>query len=134
MADFVPPSPDRYLQPSQPHRSGSMPTLLSVLVVLAIVWLLPRFVENLQFASTRGRQRAEVEVAREQLAKNGAEPFVQVFEAVAKSIGPSVVHINTIKTLDNGQDEWSSFYFGRQQLEEQGSGVIIDLRWAHHHQ
>ncbi len=111
---------------SEPPRPSSLPTLFAVLVVLAIVWLLPGFVEKIQFALTRGRERAQVEVARDQLAKNGAEPFVQVFEAVAKSIGPSVVHIDTIKDVDDGQDEWSPFSGGRQQLAEQGSGVIVD--------
>ena len=68
MSDYVPQQPGPYLQPGGGQRHSSLPTLLSVLVILAIVWLLPRFVENLQYANTRGRERAEVEIAREQLA------------------------------------------------------------------
>src|SRR5580698_11139989 len=125
MTEYTP--HDRVMPPAriESSRPSSLPTLMAVLVVLATVWLVPRFVENIQFASTRGRERAQVEVARDQLAKNGAEPFVQVFEAVAKSIGPSVVHIDTIKDVDSRQDEWNPFSGGRQQLAEQGSGVIV---------
>ncbi len=131
MPEFMPHDPALYpprVEPPRPEPAwpSSLPTLFAVLVVLAIVWMLPRFVENIQFAITRGRERAEVEVAREELARNGAEPFVQAFEAVAKSIGPSVVHIDTIKNVDSRQDELSSFFGGPQQLAEQGSGVIVD--------
>ena len=112
MPDYSPHDSAMYPPRAQPPRPSSLPTLLAVAIVLAIVWLLPRFVENIQFALTRGRERAEVEVAREELGKGDAEPFVHAFEAVAKSIGPSVVHIDTIKTVGGRQDEWSPVFGG----------------------
>ena len=119
------------LAPPRPAqtRSPQLPTLLVLLVLVASVWLGPRLAENLQYSLTRGRERAEVEIAREEL-KNGQLPeFVHAFEEVAKSIGPSVVHIDTIKAIQPRRDQMS-YMFGRngQQgyAEEQGSGVIVD--------
>jgi serine protease Do len=128
MEDFTP-QPGPYQPRREPARSTNLSALVVVLIALGAVWLLPRFVESIQFAAVRGRERAEVEVAREQLAHYGVQPFVQIFEQVAKSIGPSVVHIDTIKAVGNRQDEWSYFFghHGQQGFsEEQGSGVIID--------
>ncbi len=97
--------------------------------MLLVIWFVPRFAENIEYSLTRGRERAEVEIAREQLAGHQAEPFVQAFGQVAKSIGPSVVHIDTIKSV-TGHNDGLDIVFGGRGLQEfsqeQGSGVVVD--------
>ena len=107
-----------------------MPTLVGLLIVLLTVWLLPPLVENVQFALVRGRERALVEIARQQLAGHEPQSFTQVSEQVAKSIGPSVVHIDTVEKIDFPRDDFASQFFRlpprRGIAQGQGSGVIID--------
>src|SRR5215213_9338859 len=71
--------------------------LIWVLLLLLIMWLLPNFVERMKYASTRGRERAEVESARQEISNLKLDDFGHVFGLVAKSAGPSVVHINTVR-------------------------------------
>jgi serine protease Do len=103
--------------------------LVGLLILLLAVWLLPPLVENVEFAFVRGRERAQVEVARAQLADHETMPFVQVSEQVAKSIGPSVVHIDTVQNFSMPQDDIAALFWGQPQhhvAQGQGSGVIID--------
>lgn len=96
--------------------------LLAVVLVLG----LPLFVEQVQYAVTRGRERAKAEVARVQLASLDSPS--DAFRLVAQSVGPSVVYINAIEeSVDDGgiDDEWSSF-LRRRERTGQGSGVIVD--------
>ncbi|MGE0610010.1 MAG: S1C family serine protease [Pirellulales bacterium] len=72
-------------------------------VMLTLVLLLPFYVERfsgaiekLQYANTRGRQRAMSEDARTQLAS--LEQTSDAFRLVARSVEPSVVHIDTVRT------------------------------------
>ena len=115
-------SPARETRPATPPPAG-VPTLVGLLVVLLAVWLLPPLVENIQFALVAGGERAQVEVAREQLANHPPLAFTQVSEDVAKSVGPSVVHIDAIQNF---------VVFGLGFVQQhgyakgQGSGVIID--------
>jgi serine protease Do len=95
-----------------------MTWLLAFLVLLLI---LPPVVERMQFAITRGRQRAKAEVARVVL-KDMPESTGR-FAWVVKSIEPSVVGIETSRLVAMGTtDEWSYLY---PQAGE-GSGVIVD--------
>ncbi len=117
------------MRPTAPPPAG-VPTLVGLLIVLLVIWLLPPLVENIEFALVRGRERAQVEIAREQLAGHEPLSFAQVSEQVAKSIGPSVVHIDTVQTIDLPRDDFASQFFHvppRHGIAEgQGSGVIID--------
>src|SRR5580704_8650352 len=90
---FPPPPAFRETRPPAAPPQG-LRTLASLLVLLLAVWVLPRVVENVEYAYVRGRERAEVEVAREALDGQAPESFAQISEQVAKSIGPSVVHID----------------------------------------
>jgi len=120
----APPRPGRTAPPP-----AGVPTLVGLLILLLVIWLLPPLVENVEFAFVRGRERAQVEVARERLAGKEQMSFAQVSEEVAKSIGPSVVHIDTVQSFETPQDEMALLFFGRPQhhiAEGQGSGVIID--------
>lgn len=117
------------LRPNPPARPGgprALPVLFLVFALLAAVLVLPYLAETIQFAITRGRERAQAEVAREQLAAMpaGTSPFA----IVAKAIEPSVVGIVTTQGRRRG-DEWSHL-LGQQgrelRTEALGSGVIVD--------
>jgi len=98
--------------------------LTVILVVLLGLLILPYVAERLQYALTRGEQRAKAEVARAELA-GMAEPANR-FRLVAQAVEPSVVGIDTIRVANPSavRDEW----FGGPlfQAEGQASGVIID--------
>jgi len=106
--------------------------LIWVLLLLLIMWLLPNFVERMKYASTRGRERAEVEGAREEISNLKLDNLGHVFGLVAKSVGPSVVHINTVRRLNgrrSNDDELDALFGGFGGTREamgQGSGVIVD--------
>jgi serine protease Do len=93
---------------------------------LILLLLLPSLAEQMQYAITRGRERAQAEVAREELAN--LPEGVSRLTLAAKAIAPSVVGVNTSRLLRRRQrgDEWS--FFGRPfgVMEGQGSGVIVD--------
>ncbi len=97
--------------------------LLAGLVGLVI---LPYVVEQVQFAATRGRQRAAAEVAREQL---GPRPEIaDTYRLVVKAMEPSVVGVKTTRIIAGRGDEFS-FLLGQSpalQARGQGSGVIVD--------
>lgn len=103
-----------------------LPGLLLLLGALILLLLLPSLAEQMQYAITRGRERAQAEVAREELAN--LPEGVSRLTLAAKAIAPSVVGVNTSRLLRRRQrgDEWS--FFGRPfgVMEGQGSGVIVD--------
>jgi serine protease Do len=114
--------------PNLPPRSAGpsvLPVLLLVFGLLVAVLVLPYLAETLQFAITRGRERAAAEVAKEQLASMpaGTSPFA----VVAKAIEPSVVGIVTTQGRRR-DDEWSHLFGdgADRQAEALGSGVIVD--------
>jgi serine protease Do len=124
-----PPIPARQVRPPAPPSNG-FPALVVLLLLTLLVWQLPRLVENVEYAYVRGRERAEVEGARGQLAGDATLSFTRVSEQVAKSIGPSVVHVDVeiVQNTNSSQDELTQLWFGGRQRHEiaQGSGVIMD--------
>ncbi len=107
-----------------PRRMSGMFWLLLVLLGLLV---LPYLAEQVQFAITRGRQRAGAEVARERLDQ--LPDGVGVYRLVAKSIAPCVVGVETENLLGGGRqrDEYSHLF--RQphiRARGEGSGVIVD--------
>jgi serine protease Do len=115
------PLPPQY----SPRPRNQLSKLVWVLLVAVVILALPYLVEQIEFAITRGRERAEAEVARTQLAK--LTDTSEAFRLVAKSVGPAVVHIDTRGAVAPDGDE-RFFFFGqpRQILQGQGSGVIVD--------
>ncbi len=103
--------------------------LCGLLILLALRYMVPYYIEEMNYAAARGKQRAEVEVAVDGLAELGLDSLSTAYQLVSKRVGPSVVYIDTIKTSNSGlpRDEFG-FLFGpggyRQQ--NQGSGVIMD--------
>jgi serine protease Do len=96
-------------------------------MVLVAILITPYLAEQIQYAITRGRQRAEAEVARGQLA---ALPEINsVFSVVAKAVEPSVVGVVTTRDVRLRRfDEWSQLLGKGPQFRSEGlgSGVIVD--------
>ncbi len=109
-----------------PPYSGRSSRLLVVLVALVFALILPFLVERVQYAVTRGQQRAKSDVARVSLAK--LTETAEAFRLVSRSIGPSVVHIDTVKMINGGRGFFGdeSTYLLPQPAQGQGSGVIVD--------
>ncbi len=113
-------------RPNPPRRT-QLVLLLALLAALFCLLILPYTAEELVYSITRGRERAEAEVARAELA--ALPDAVNRFRLAAKAVEPSVVGIEAIR-MAGGQsvdDEWSSFFFrGPRMGMGQGSGVIVD--------
>ena len=119
--------------PRRPPPSPRFPLLMVLLVVLLAFWLLPPFVtswvEQWEYAAERGRQRAEVESARSELSAHRLDDISRAFADIAKAIGPSVVHIDTVQKVSGPSDDLSAMFFGPEreyEAQAQGSGVIVD--------
>ncbi|MDZ7620032.1 MAG: trypsin-like peptidase domain-containing protein [Patescibacteria group bacterium] len=126
--DPVPPSQPPLHRAEIPPSSGRLPWLVVLLILAITVLVLPYVAEQVQFALTRGRARAEAEVAREQLAE--FPEHVSRYRIVAKAIEPSVVGIETSRSVTPAREDELSTLFGdrfpRYRAEGKGSGVIVD--------
>lgn len=93
-----------------------------LLVFLVSLLILPYVAERVQYAVTRGQQRAKAEVAK--VALEGMPNSSSRFAWVAKRIEPSVVGIETTRLVRGGlpNDEWSQLF----AQSGEGSGVIVD--------
>jgi serine protease Do len=124
MPDYPPANSEPYVAPAK------LPRLIGVLLVLLIALLLPSFIERVEYARVHGRMRAEVDVAREALDAGKITDLSKISGLVAKSVGPSVVHIDTVRVVNGfGRNEEMAQFFGSPQQfqsEGQGSGVIVD--------
>ncbi|MDP6556658.1 MAG: trypsin-like peptidase domain-containing protein [Pirellulaceae bacterium] len=101
---------------------------IALACLLLMRFFVPYFVERIQYAVTRGRQRAEVEVAEKALEKLPLEGLSQAYQLVSKRVGPSVVHINVRAVTEVMPNDEFAWLFGpsRRESQGQGSGVIID--------
>jgi len=102
------------------------------LFVLLLLLIAPYFVEQIQYAITRGRERAETEINR-QLLDEGRGATIGQYRTVVKAVQASVVGVKASRSV-GGQDnnEFAAFLFGpgrgRREQEDQGSGVIVDAK------
>jgi len=96
--------------------------MTGLLILLVFLLILPHLAERVQFALTRGQQRAKAEVARRELA--GMPQSTNRFAWVAKSIEPCVVGIETARLVgrERYDDHWAQLY----AQSGEGSGVIVD--------
>jgi S1-C subfamily serine protease len=95
-------------------------------VLLGISYLVPLIAENTQYALTRGRQRAEHDLAVEHLPGSPLAELSRSSQMVSQAIAPSVVHINT---QGNEADVFAFPLRGMRSpipAEGQGSGFIVD--------
>lgn len=93
---------------------------------LVCVWLFgPALVERFEYAISRGRQRAEMEVASTGLANLGLDSLSKQYQMVSKRVGPSVVHINVTSNAPVAPGDELTWRY-RWETSGQGSGVIVD--------
>jgi serine protease Do len=118
----VGPPPRRVRPPATRPLSLSGMTLFLILILLVLLFILPSVAERVQFAITRGQQRAKAEVARKVL-EDMPESSGR-FAWVAKTIEPSVVGIEVTRLVHGGRygDEWTQLF----AESGEGSGVIVD--------
>ena len=121
MDDFLPPESRPTGAPA--GRSG-LPWLLALLTLLIAFLLLPTLIERIYYAITFGRERAQVDAARQELPTPALTEISRQFSVVAKAIGPSVVHIDTMQDVE--LDELPFGARSAQLAVGQGSGVIVD--------
>ncbi len=118
------PQPPPPPQPqAEPSRTAHLPWLFAMLLALLAFLILPHMIERGMYAWTVGRERAEVDVARGQLPTPALTEISRQFTVVAKAIGPSVVHIDTVREVGRNELPLASY---PQQAYGQGSGVIVD--------
>lgn len=108
----------------QPVRA--MPVLAALIVSLIILLILPYVAERVQYALTRGYQRARADVARSLLAD--LPDAESRFSYVAMKVEPSVVGIKTSRPatrMDGGRRPFRRGFRG-DEVEGMGTGVIVD--------
>lgn len=119
-----------YTGPSPLQRFLWLACAIAGLTLLA--QLLPPFVERMQYALTRGRQRAEYETATVQLPNSPLAELSKASQLVSRKVGPSVVHINLAslpayrELSGNEPEDRAPGTPPRRRFEGQGSGVIMD--------
>lgn len=102
--------------------------LLALATLLLIRFFVPFFVEQVQYSMTKGRQRAELEAAKEGLQQLPLGDLSTAYQLVSKRVAPSVVHINVASSLDRGRANGLDPRFQQvyPEAQGQGSGVIVD--------
>ncbi len=106
-----------------PSKSYRLPLLLLVLLVLATVAFLPTYLERVKFKQTQG----ELAALGEALPELKVETLGKLFTLVPRKVSPSVVHIDTERTVLWRGDEITAL-LGPQIARQKGqaSGVIVD--------
>ena len=123
--------PARLSQQNRPAaRSANRLTwfLVALAVLLFVKFVAFDVVEQFQYSITKGRQRAELEAAKEGLAQLPLAQLSTAYQLVSKRVAPSVVHINVASSFAlGGRDERDSrFQHMYPETRGQGSGVIVD--------
>jgi serine protease Do len=126
---FQLPSP---VPPPPPRNTGLvLSRLLLILATLVALVAMPKLLESVQYSLTRGRLRAQAEVAEAHLVKYNqiADP-AEAFKWVALRMEASVVHINTSRKaeLARMRDDQSTLFGDPERFEVsgEGSGVVVD--------
>jgi S1-C subfamily serine protease len=102
--------------------------LVAITAIVFLTFFVPYFAERVQYAITRGKQRAESEAAAVGLESAQLESISRQFQLVSKRVAPTVVNINVLSIVDVEPQDDLSALFGprRRQAQGQGSGVIVD--------
>jgi serine protease Do len=95
---------------SQAEEGIRLRRLLWIFILLTIVLVTPSVVNRIEYAIVSAKERARLDVARENLKDFKLEQISAAYRLLAQSVGPSVVNIRT----------------PRGRAEGQGSGVIVD--------
>ncbi len=120
-----PPHPEP-LSVQRPPRRVRVGLLLFLLLMLATLLASPYLLESIPYAWTRGKLRAEFEVARRVLEES-PEPRER-FRWIVRGVSPAVVGIETVRrdVPASVPDEWRHFFQPEFREEGMGSGVIVD--------
>jgi S1-C subfamily serine protease len=97
---------------------------VGLLVVLKTV--LPGIVEEIQYSATRGRERAEYELAGQFLEGSALADLSKSYELVMKKIGPSVVHIVTSGQAIRGENGFGIPSLLPREQRGMGAGIVVD--------
>ncbi len=113
--------------PAEPLRHLSLYKLTWLMTILGLMLVSmcigPYFIEQFEYAKTRGRQRAEVEIATTALASSPLQGLSKAYQLVSLRVGPSVVHINILGT--EPADSESPLERRFREAQGQGSGVVV---------
>jgi serine protease Do len=130
-----PPQPLPPYAPYGPDPGGHSPggfrfgRAIWLLLFLLLIFILPSVVEQVRYAWTHGKERAEAEVAR-QVLDEGRGPTIAQYRTVVKAVQSSVVGVKASRTVRGQEtDDFSDFLFGPGRIlreQDQGSGVIVD--------
>jgi serine protease Do len=137
--DELPVEREPVAQPPAPveagHNAGSsglmskLTWVLCVLIVLLVMrYVVPNVAEELQYAITRGQERAKYEVATDGLKTLPLHELSKAYQMVSRRVGPSVVHIFTSSTNNGAAADELPPFFGQfpREAQGQGSGVVVD--------
>lgn len=107
-----PPRPDEaWRDPvAEPPGGDRLHRLLWIFALLTVVLVAPSIIGRVEYARTAARERARLDVARENLTDFNLEQISAAYRMIAQVVGPSVVSIRTSRGVAEGQ----------------GSGVIVD--------
>jgi serine protease Do len=96
--------------------------------VLLLRFLVPYLAEQVQYAITRGKQRAEMEAAEKGLSSLQLSHLSKAYQYISQLVAPSVVNINVLNgTITEPQDDLSALFAPpSRQAQGQGSGVIVE--------
>jgi S1-C subfamily serine protease len=124
MDSQIPPgAPSRPAARTTNTTSYRLPVLLLVLLVLAAVAFLPTYLERVKYKQTQG----ELAAISEALPELKLESLGKLFSLVGRKVSPSVVNIDTERTVVGRGDEITAL-LGPQLRQQRGqaSGVIVD--------
>ena len=126
---YVSPPVEQKPKPARPARANYLASVLSPLLFLLILsYLAPYAIEQVQYALTHGKQRAQYDLAGQGLRRSSLQEISQAYQMVSQRVGPSVVHISVSGTSGKGLDDEQSRFFGSNPYPSrgQGSGVVVD--------
>lgn len=106
-------------------RSGWSPITLMVVGAALLLLVVPQLVWQVQYASTRARLQAEIDISKEHLSTATESP--RNFRWIVQNVSPSVVHIRTLSSHIEG--ETPQIEIGEpldESFNGEGSGVIVD--------
>ena len=114
------------------HRPDPLAQSLMLLLTMAVMltaarFAVPRVVEEMRYAWTRGELRAEHEAGTRGLHNVSLDALSEAYQMITAAVGPSVVHIDVQRRqpdlLETGTRSISTSFV---PLSDQGSGVVVD--------
>jgi serine protease Do len=95
---------------AEPPGGDRLHRLLWIFALLTVILVAPSIIGRVEYARTAAKERARLDVARENLKDFNLEQISAAYRMIAQVVGPSVVSIRTSSGVAEGQ----------------GSGVIVD--------